>query len=91
MNEIKLHFLEMVPPNKAKRIRICLMREVSECNKTIKAAEGFNVPVVISDTGEEYLNDDTDWKTYFVLKEFHGDTFDNLTKYKQRYFILLFL
>lgn len=69
-------------------IRICLLKEVADCDQTNKAAEGLNVPVLISNTGEEYI-DDSEWKTYFVLKEFYGETFETMTKRKQRYIIYI--
>lgn len=75
----------MTSQKNLEKIRICLLNEIADCVQTLKAAEIFNVPIVFSNTGEEYLND-TEWKTYFVLKEFQGGTFDTLTKYKQRYF-----
>lgn len=76
----------MSSPKISKNLRICLLHEVADCAQTVKAAEGLNVPVLISSTGEEYMYD-TEWKTYFVLKEFHGETFDIMTKHKQRYLI----
>lgn len=76
----------MLSPKPSSNLRICLLNEVADCVQTLKAAEGLNVPVLISSTGEEYMHD-TEWKTYFVLKEFQGETFDTMTKHKQRYLV----
>lgn len=66
-----------------KNIRICLIGAAGKCSKTIKSAEGFNVPVLYSETGLECMNE-PEWKTYFVLEDFYGELFDTITKNKER-------
>lgn len=39
----------------------------------------FNVPVVTSETGEEYVSDST-FCTYFVLSDFESSVFEELDK-----------
>lgn len=59
--------------------RICLVGAVAEQQDAIEAAKKFNVPVLTSATGEEFIQDD-DWNTYFILSEFEGPIFDKISK-----------
>lgn len=63
--------------------RICLVGTVADDDETRRAAETFNVPIVVSSTGAEFIGD-TNWTTYFVMSEFEGPTFDAIRKSKHR-------
>lgn len=66
------------------RQRICLVGEVAEDQEVTVAARTFNVPVMASETGAEFIEDDT-WTTYFVLAEFEGTIFDGISKAKVKH------
>lgn len=55
--------------------RICLVGTVADDENVKIAAESFNIPVVTSETGIEYIKD-TDIITYFILNEFSGENFN---------------
>lgn len=61
--------------------RICLvgnaMRDVNSCG----AAASFNVSVVTSETGMEYIHDHS-CRTIFVVESFESEAFDALSRYK---------
>lgn len=59
--------------------RICLVGSVAAHPDSIDAAKTFNVPVLTSETGVEFLEDDT-WNTYFILSEFEGPIFNRINK-----------
>lgn len=59
------------------RKRICLVASVATNEDVCSASKLFNVPVEVSETGQEFLNDES-WTTYFILSEFEGAIFDNL-------------
>ncbi|KAK9696112.1 BRCA1 C Terminus (BRCT) domain [Popillia japonica] len=59
--------------------RICLVGSVTKNTAICTAAQSFGVPVVTSDTGEEYSNDQS-CSTIFVLEKFEGDNYDMLSK-----------
>lgn len=61
------------------RKRICLVGSVTEDQETVEAAKIFNVPVLKSETGKEFITDDT-WTTYFILSCFEGPIFDDIYK-----------
>ncbi|XP_011644444.1 protein ECT2 isoform X4 [Pogonomyrmex barbatus] len=63
--------------------RICLVG--TTCNDAMlnAAAQQFNVPVLMSETGMEYV-EDTTYNTYFVLKQFEGPEYDVLCKSAHR-------
>lgn len=65
------------------RQRICLIGSVCNDEPTILAAQSFNVPVLTSETGAEYIAD-TEWTTYFVMNAFDGEHFDAIRKSKHR-------
>lgn len=67
----------------ASKERICLVGSVADDHEIIKAAETFNVPIEVSETGVEFISD-TNWTTYFVMNEFEGPTFDAIRKSKHR-------
>lgn len=66
------------------RQRICIVGEVAENQELVVAARTFNVPVMTSETGAEFLDDDT-WTTYFILAEFEGSIFDGISKAKVKH------
>lgn len=43
--------------------------------KTVEVARTFGVPVISSETGEEFLTD-TSWLTYFIMNDFEGPLFE---------------
>ncbi|CRK99989.1 CLUMA_CG013280, isoform B [Clunio marinus] len=57
--------------------RICLVGTVVDDDEVASAAKLFNVPVLSSETGKEFCDDDT-WMTYYILKEFEGPIFENI-------------
>ncbi|XP_031779263.1 protein ECT2 isoform X7 [Nasonia vitripennis] len=63
--------------------RICLVGAASEDPALGAAAQQFNVPVLKSETGVEYI-EDTTYCTYFILKQFEGVEYDNLRKSAHR-------
>lgn len=63
--------------------RICLIGSVIDDEKIVAAAHSFNVPVLTSDTGLEYVKE-TQWTTYFVMQEFEGEHFNVIRKSKHR-------
>lgn len=62
--------------------RICLVGSVASNENVILAAQSFNVPVVASETGIEFVNDNQ-WFTYFVLSEFDGENFSAIRRSEQ--------
>lgn len=66
-------------------IRICLVREVVDDQETLSAAKHFGVPLVTSETGEEFALGNHEWTTYFILKDFEGPLFEALSKSPNKY------
>jgi hypothetical protein len=75
------HDIEETMMEKAstQRKRICLVGSVRECEQAVEAAKVFNVPVITSENGREFIADDT-WMTYFILDCFEGPIFDGIYK-----------
>ena len=46
--------------------------------------KAFDVPVVLSATGAEFINDGS-WDTVFVLEEFSGPVYDAIHRSEQRF------
>jgi hypothetical protein len=46
--------------------------------------KAFDVPVVLSETGAEFINDGS-WDTIFVLEEFSGPVYDAIHHSEQRF------
>ncbi|KAK6644547.1 hypothetical protein RUM43_000814 [Polyplax serrata] len=63
--------------------RLCIVGSLGQDPSILQAAETFKVPVVISETGQEFVTDDS-YTTYFVLKEFQGPGYDYLCQMKCR-------
>ncbi|XP_063224169.1 protein ECT2 [Bacillus rossius redtenbacheri] len=63
--------------------RICLVGDVCNDEELSVVAQAFGLPVVVSETGAEYVEDDSH-VTLFVLREFSGPTYDALARLKQR-------
>lgn len=61
--------------------RICIVGSLVNDPTTCSAAQGFGVPVLTSETGEEYAKD-TSCSTIFVLEKFEGEIFEKLNKSK---------
>lgn len=72
-------FPEMSVSPSPENIRICLIGDLADDEATVDAAKTFNVPIVNSETGTEII-EDTDWVTYFVMRDFEGPTFDAIRK-----------
>lgn len=66
------------------RKRICLVGAVAEDQEIIDTAKTFDVPLVTSNTGVEFIDDDT-WTTYFILPEFEGPEFDKIYRSKVKH------
>ncbi|XP_068904780.1 protein ECT2 isoform X4 [Tenebrio molitor] len=62
--------------------RICLVGSLAKQAALRKVAESFNVPIVTSDDGRDYAQDDF-YSTMFVLENFEGDVYNSLCKQKQ--------
>lgn len=73
-------FAALIIPRKK---RICLVGAASDDPALGTAAQQFNVPVLKSLTGAEYI-DETIFCTYYVLKEFEGTEYDVLIKAPHR-------
>lgn len=67
----------------AEKQRICLVGSVVDDEKTVLAAQTFDVPILKSDTGVEYISE-IEWTTYFVMNRFDGEHFDAIRKSKHR-------
>lgn len=63
--------------------RICLVGDVRKDSKTAVAAEKFGIPVVESDSGNEFLNDGT-CDTVFITNDFSGPVFEAIHRSEQR-------
>ncbi|KAK8742664.1 hypothetical protein OTU49_001613 [Cherax quadricarinatus] len=59
--------------------RICLVGSLADEVETLEAAKKFNVPIVTSETGLEYVSD-LSYCTYFILADFESDEFEELNK-----------
>lgn len=66
-----------------KVIRVCLVGSVATDTEAYQAVQTLNVPLVISETGAEFINDDSHL-TYFVLADFEGPVYDKLYHSKQK-------
>ncbi|CAG9768830.1 unnamed protein product [Ceutorhynchus assimilis] len=62
--------------------RICLIGGIAKDNKFRTVAESFNVPVVSSVHGREYM-DETSCCTYYVIDNFDGEIYNSLCKSRQ--------
>ncbi|XP_070509513.1 protein ECT2 [Chironomus tepperi] len=63
--------------------RICLVGSLVSDENIKKVAESFNVPVISSETGVEYLTD-KEVVTYFILEDFEGPIFETISKTKHK-------
>ncbi|XP_063700471.1 protein ECT2 isoform X1 [Culicoides brevitarsis] len=66
-----------------KQTRICLVGGVCDDANTLQAAQKLGVPVIISETGLEYITDEK-WNTYFVLDDFEGNNYSKINHAKQK-------
>lgn len=62
--------------------RICIIGDLAADNKLHSVAESFGVPVVCSENGLEYINDNA-CCTYYVIDTFEGDIYNALSKSRQ--------
>lgn len=62
--------------------RICLVGSVANDPNVKAAADSFNVPIVTSETGVEFC-EDNEWITYFVLNDFNGENFPAIRESEQ--------
>lgn len=60
-------------------LRICLVGSLADDTETVEAAQKFGVPVVTSETGQEYVSDPA-FCTYFILSDFENPVFEELDK-----------
>lgn len=63
--------------------RICLVGGVGQDADTLQAAESFGLPIVTSDTGLDILGESSDWRTFYVLDDFEGASFEAIHKQKE--------
>lgn len=89
---VECHTMEEQPsilksenPRAEEKQRICLIGALSADEKTVAAANTFDVPVVYSDTGAEFVGD-TEWTTYFVMQQFDENDrhYNKIRKSKHR-------
>lgn len=66
------------------RKRICLIGPLTENKDLLNSAKLFNVPVIHSETGKEFL-DDSSWMTFFILSDFHGPVFESIYKSRTKH------
>ncbi|XP_055533727.1 protein ECT2 isoform X3 [Wyeomyia smithii] len=71
------------PPPTPENARICLVGSVAHDKSTLSAAQSFKVPIVLSETGTEYISDSS-FVTYFVLEHFEGPVYDAIYRSKHR-------
>ncbi|XP_017074033.1 protein ECT2 isoform X3 [Drosophila eugracilis] len=62
--------------------RICLVGGVGQDADTLQAAESFGLPIVTSDTGLDIIGE-SDWRTFYVLDDFEGASFEAIHKQKE--------
>ncbi|XP_050719779.1 protein ECT2-like isoform X6 [Eriocheir sinensis] len=60
-------------------LRICLVGSLADDAETVEAAQKFGIPVVTSETGQEYVSDPA-FCTYFILSDFENPVFEELDK-----------
>lgn len=70
--------------NDTLRKRICLVGAIAGNEEVMNAAKLFNVPVTTSETGIEFIEDNS-WMTFFILTEFEGRIYDNIYKSKTKH------
>ncbi|EDW93808.2 protein ECT2 isoform X2 [Drosophila yakuba] len=63
--------------------RICLVGGVGQDADTLQAAESFGLPIVTSDTGLDILGESSEWRTFYVLDDFEGASFEAIHKQKE--------
>ncbi|KAH8234967.1 hypothetical protein KR032_006698, partial [Drosophila birchii] len=62
--------------------RICLVGNVGQDADTLQAAESFGLPIVTSETGLDIAGE-SDWRTFYVLDDFEGASFEAIHKQKE--------
>lgn len=75
--------MSISPPPTPENVRICLVGAVAHDTDTLAAAQSFKLPVVMSETGGEFVSD-TSHVTYFVLNDFEGPVYDTIYRSKHR-------
>lgn len=84
INKYKSQF-EVIPASiKITMQRICLVGIVVDNQESLESAQSFNVPVITSETGSEFISDEN-WSTYFILHSFEGPIFEAIYKTKHKY------
>lgn len=84
-NKHRNQYKEVISGSSKKSMqRICLVGIVVDNQESQKSAKSFNVPVITSETGSEFISDDC-WTTYFVLNSFDGPIFEAIHKTKHKY------
>lgn len=73
----------MAEEKESQKKRICLVGILAQDERVNEAANSFGVPVIISETGFEFLTD-TKWITYFILDEFEGEIYETISKSKHK-------
>ncbi|XP_002068972.3 protein ECT2 [Drosophila willistoni] len=68
--------------------QICLVGDAGRDMETLQAAHSFGMPVIISETGMEFIDgsgipDGAKSRTFFVLPDFEGSLYETLNSQKQ--------
>ncbi|XP_062552492.1 protein ECT2 isoform X2 [Armigeres subalbatus] len=79
----KCEAMSISPPPSREQVRICLVGAVANDKAVLAAAHSLKLPLVLSETGTEYLTD-TSTVTYFVLNQFDGPVYDTIYRSKHR-------
>ncbi|XP_035205764.1 protein ECT2-like isoform X2 [Stegodyphus dumicola] len=67
------------------RFQVCIVGETLKQNDAlIKSVEHFDLPIVYSSSGVEFINQGAEFTTIYILDEFEGDTYTSLHKAGQR-------
>ncbi|XP_023033633.1 protein ECT2 isoform X2 [Drosophila willistoni] len=82
--KIELSITREEPP----ATQICLVGDAGRDMETLQAAHSFGMPVIISETGMEFIDgsgipDGAKSRTFFVLPDFEGSLYETLNSQKQ--------
>lgn len=75
--------MSISPPPTREQVRVCLVGAVAHDKTNLAAAQSLKLPLVLSETGAEYLTD-TSIVTYFVLNHFDGPVYETIYRSKHR-------
>lgn len=75
--------MSISPPPTREQVRVCLVGAVAHDKATLAAVHSLKLPLILSETGAEYLTD-TSMVTYFVLNQFDGPVYEAIYRSKHR-------